>query len=87
MAIADQAAGQGQEGFGHEGGTLVASAQPLEAVQPSLDLPGHVAVDAQAAAVRLSAAGDLWRDATGAPLLAQRLAVIGPVGRGAIRPL
>ena len=57
----------------HESGAFVAGPQTLEAVQPRLDLFGHVPVDAQAAAMGLPAAGNLGQDATGAQFLTQFL--------------
>ena len=45
----------------HEGSALVANAPPLESVQSCLHLLGHVAINTQAAAVRLSEAGDPGR--------------------------
>lgn len=64
----------------HAGCALVADAQTLEAMRPSLHLFGHVAIDAQAAVPCACWCRAIpGRDATGTQFLTQLLAVVGAV--------
>src|SRR5512143_4304125 len=80
LAVADQGAGQLEQGEVAVGAVCVAGAEPLESVQPGEATLDHPALAAQPGAVGSPAAGDPRRDATAAELAAVGVVVVAAVG-------
>ena len=77
---ADEAAGEGEEGFVDLGAAVVADEQAFDVVQPGEGALDDPAVAAQAGAVPGLAASDLRFDAALAELAPVDVVVVGAVG-------